>query len=47
MQCQKCYKNLQECQACGGRSGPGTGRTCSRCSNSGMLCPSHGGFWKR
>lgn len=47
MQCQKCFKNLQTCQGCSGRSGVGTGRTCSKCKNTGLVCIDHEGFWKR
>ena len=47
LQCEKCFKNLVECQACHGHAGPGRMTTCSVCNNTGLVCPEHGGFWKR
>lgn len=49
-QCQKCFKALNDCQACKGKGG-GSGifgrLNCSKCRNTGLLCSSHGGFWKK
>lgn len=46
MRCKRCFKNLQVCQACNGRCGGSTGRTCNKCRNTGMACPTHDGHWK-
>lgn len=46
MECTKCHKRLNTCQGCNGRPNAG-GRTCSRCNNTGSVCPDHGGFWSR
>ena len=43
--CRKCYKRLNECDGCKGRPNA-HGLTCSRCSNTGLVCPDHGGHWK-
>ena len=49
-QCQKCFKALNDCQACKGKGG-GSGLfgrlNCSKCRNTGLVCNSHGGFWKK
>lgn len=44
MKCEKCFRQLNDCQACrGGR----TNLTCSKCRNTGQVCSDHGGFWKK
>jgi hypothetical protein len=43
--CQKCYRPLLDCQACGGNPHKG-GLTCSKCRNTGQVCPTHGGHWR-
>jgi hypothetical protein len=44
--CKKCFKRLAECPGCKGRPNAG-GRTCSKCDNTGLVCPDHGGYWSR
>ncbi|WP_165950475.1 hypothetical protein [Actinomadura sp. GC306] len=50
-ECEKCHRTLQDCQGCnGGRPGStvlGDRRTCSQCRNTGQVCPTHEGHWKR
>jgi hypothetical protein len=43
MECEKCFKELHECQACHGRPR----NNCRTCQSTGMICPTHEGFWKR
>ncbi len=49
MKCQKCHKQLNDCQACKGgtmRSPLGGKLTCSKCNTTGSVCSTHGGYWK-
>lgn len=49
-QCPKCFKALNDCQSCKGKGG-GSGifgrLNCSTCRNTGLVCSTHGGFWKK
>lgn len=49
MDCSKCFKTLFECPACKGGSVHGMfGKlTCSKCNNTGRLCPTHDGHHGR
>jgi hypothetical protein len=44
MKCEKCHRDLYICQICKGNQGS---LSCSNCKNSGMVCPEHGGYWRR
>jgi len=47
--CRRCGRPVHDCPACdGGRHNYGFfGKlTCSRCNNTGLVCPEHGGYWK-
>lgn len=49
-QCEKCYKRLNDCQSCKGRGGGYgiAGRlNCSACRNTGLVCNTHDGHWKK
>lgn len=49
MKCKKCGRTLNDCQSCnGGRASGfmGAKLNCSKCSNTGLVCSQHGGFWK-
>lgn len=46
LKCEKCFKILQICPACKGKCGTNT-ITCSNCRTTGLVCPEHGGIWKR
>lgn len=49
MKCQKCFRPLVDCQDCKGTGGGGGffGTTqCSKCKNTGLVCPTHDGFWQ-
>ena len=49
MNCNKCGAGLRPCPACKGGTASGVfGKlTCSKCNNTGMQCPSHGGHHGR
>lgn len=47
MKCEKCGKPLQDCQKCGRGKGKSTSLNCRTCENTGLVCNSHGGHWKR
>lgn len=46
MKCEKCFRPLLTCQGCKGQPTRG-GLTCSTCRNTGMVCPTHEGHWRR
>ena len=44
MKCEKCSRQLHDCQGCrGGRSN----LTCNQCRTTGLVCSEHGGHWRR
>jgi hypothetical protein len=47
MKCNKCHRQLHDCQSCKGQGG-GNGIfgkiNCSKC-NGGLVCPTHGKHW--
>ncbi|MBE1457428.1 hypothetical protein H4W79_001642 [Nocardiopsis terrae] len=48
MECRKCNRPTHDCSGCnGGRASDfGNRLTCSKCDNTGRVCPVHGGHWK-
>jgi RNase P subunit RPR2 len=46
MTCHKCHRALLTCQGCNGRPNA-HGLTCSKCNNTGTVCPVHDGYWRR
>jgi len=48
--CDRCYAELDECEACGGtgevRSPGHWDGPCRDCGSTGLQCPQHGGLWK-
>jgi hypothetical protein len=46
MKCEKCNRPLLKCQGCNGHPHRG-GLTCSKCRNTGMVCPDHQGNWAK
>ena len=50
MQCEKCYRELRECEDCKGQTRTsllGHALTCSTCNSTGSLCDEHKGHWQR
>lgn len=47
MQCKKCARLLDDCPECNsdGAARPPGSFVCSRCHNTGLLCPVHAGDW--
>lgn len=43
--CRRCATELVKCQHCRGR-GDTQMTTCSKCSHTGLICPTHGGNWQ-
>ena len=48
--CQKCFRPLVPCPDCKGTGGKGQGffgdLNCSKCNSTGLVCPTHGAYWK-
>lgn len=49
MKCPKCGGPLHRCGTCKGQTSTsilGDRLSCKECNSTGLICPTHGGYWK-